>query len=55
MKKLAFILFLSTFILNAANDKYRLIIRNNPSTTVTIGWNQISGDNPTVYYSETDF
>jgi hypothetical protein len=35
-------------------DKYRLTLRDNPSTTVVIGWNQISGDNPVVYYGKTD-
>ena len=55
MKKIVFLFFLSTFLLNAANDKYRLVIRNNPATTATIGWNQISGDNPTLYYGTTDF
>lgn len=39
----------------ASNDKYRLIITDNPATTITIGWNQISGSNPIVYYGTTDF
>jgi len=47
------LLFLSGRLFSA-NDKYRIIIINNPATTITIGWNQISGDNPIVYYDVTD-
>ncbi len=36
-------------------DKYRAIITNDPSTTITIAWNQVSGKNPTLYYDQTDF
>jgi hypothetical protein len=35
-------------------DKYRLTLRDNPATTVVIGWNQVSGTNPVVYYGTTD-
>lgn len=35
-------------------DKYRLTLRDNPATSVVIGWNQISGTNPVVYYGTTD-
>ncbi len=34
----------------AKTDKYRCMWRNDPATTMTIGWNQISGNNPTLYY-----
>lgn len=34
----------------AAVDKLRLIIRSDPSNSMTIGWNQVSGDNPKVFY-----
>jgi len=34
----------------AKTDKYRCMWRNDPATTMTIGWNQISGDSPTLYY-----
>jgi len=39
---------------NANTDKYRLMIRNNPATSIVIGWNQISGNNPVVYYGTKD-
>ncbi|WP_299211516.1 fibronectin type III domain-containing protein [uncultured Aquimarina sp.] len=39
----------------ASNDKYRLTLRGNPATSIVIGWNQISGSNPTVYYGTTDY
>jgi len=38
----------------ANNDKYRISFRDDPSTTMVIGWNQISGSNPTVYYDTVD-
>ncbi len=39
----------------ATNDKYRLTLRGNPATSIVIGWNQISGNNPRVYYGTSDF
>ncbi len=39
----------------ASNDKYRLSLRDNPDTSIVIGWDQISGSNPTVFYGTTDF
>ncbi|BDD05217.1 hypothetical protein AUTU_27000 [Aureibacter tunicatorum] len=38
----------------ASNDKYRLVLRDDPSSTITIAWNQISGSGATVYYGTTD-
>lgn len=35
-------------------DKYRLTLRDNPATSVVIGWNQVSGDNAHVYFGEVD-
>lgn len=46
---------LSLSAIMANTDKYRLVLRGNPSTTMTIAWNQISGSNPVVYYGTTDF
>ncbi|MFK7946230.1 MAG: fibronectin type III domain-containing protein [Saprospiraceae bacterium] len=50
--------FLIFLIINnwafAKTDKYRCIWRDNPSTTMTIAWNQISGSNPTLYYDTYD-
>ena len=48
------ILIFSTSFLIGKNNKYRLIWNDDPSTTMTIGWNQISGANPTVYYDVVD-
>jgi hypothetical protein len=47
-------LFLSSGQVFSANDKYRIILLDDPATTITIGWNQISGDNPVVYYDVVD-
>lgn len=35
-------------------DKFRLTLRDNPATSVVIGWNQVSGDNTMVYYDTED-
>jgi hypothetical protein len=35
-------------------DRYRLIIRDNPATTICIGWDQVSGKNPEVFYGLKD-
>ena len=56
MKKLiVLIVILMGLHTYASNDKYRLTLRGNPSTSIVVGWNQISGSNPTVYYGTTDF
>ena len=57
MKNLGFtIIFLFTSItLVAKTDKYRLTLRDNPSTSIVIAWNQITGNNPEVYYGTKDF
>lgn len=38
----------------AATEKYRLSITDDPSTTMTIGWNQISGHSVAVFYDVVD-
>ncbi len=38
----------------ANTDKYRIILTNDPSSSITIAWNQISGSNPVVYYDIID-
>lgn len=38
----------------AVTDKYRLTLRDDPSTTVVIGWNQVSGSDAVVYYGPVD-
>lgn len=57
MSKSSIIITVLLFALNqvySANDKYRLILRDDPATTMTIGWNQISGTDPVVYYDTID-
>ena len=50
---LVFLFFITpTF---SATEKYRLIIRDNPSSTICLGWNQLNGNAPLVYYGEEDF
>lgn len=50
---LFFLLCISNIIANT--DKYRLVLTDDPATTITIGWNQVSGNNPIVYYGTQDF
>lgn len=53
MKTLACILLLLSFgalEAFALTGRYRCMIRDEPSTTITIGWEQITGTNPVVYY-----
>jgi hypothetical protein len=42
-------------ILSAATAKYRCMWRESPSTTMVIGWDQISGEDPIIYYDVIDF
>ncbi|WP_111709554.1 purple acid phosphatase family protein [Lutibacter citreus] len=54
MRKILIVFFIGILTSYASNDKYRLMLRNNASTSVVIGWNQISGTNPMVYYGKKD-
>ena len=47
-------LVLLTSFAFANTDKYRCIWQDDPATTMTIGWNQISGNNPILYYDIAD-
>ncbi len=38
----------------ANTSRYRLMLGENPSTSIIIGWDQISGSDPVVYYGEND-
>ncbi len=54
------LLFLFSFILSfhqsfADTRRYRLSLRDDPSTSVVIGWEQNGGSGTTVYYGTTDF
>jgi len=54
---ISYLFFLSVCNINANTDKYRIILTentNNPSTSITIAWNQIDGTAPTVYYDTVD-
>lgn len=56
-KQLFFTLFvIITFVvdLSALTARYRCMIRDEPSTTITIGWDQVSGENPLIFYGMTD-
>ncbi len=50
-----FAILLFCIVGEAKTDKYRCIIRDDPSTTMCIAWNQASGSNPILYYDEIDF
>lgn len=56
MKKI-FLLLISLLAINSysSNGKYRLTLRDNPATSIVIGWDQTSGTNPIVHYGTTDF
>lgn len=49
---LVFFCFCDVF---AVSKRYRCMIRDEPSTTITIGWEQQTGANPMVYYGTTDY
>lgn len=41
-------------VAEALTDKYRCSWRENPATSMVIGWNQISGSNPVIHFGTTD-
>ena len=45
---------ISPIELLAKTEKHRLSWRSSPSTSMVIGWNQLSGDNGTVFYGPKD-
>ena len=56
MKKIVFVsvlLFMSGQLFSG-NEKYRLILTNDPTSTITIGWDQTTGTGPIVYYDTID-
>ena len=58
MKKVYTIIFLfilGTSAANANTRRYRLMFNDDPATTITIGWEQISGTDQKVYFGTTDF
>ncbi len=58
MKQYLTLVFFCTYFSAAAlfgvNDKYRLIVNDDPATTMTIGWNQLSGHSVAVLYDVVD-
>jgi len=49
------IIFLAQTSIFAKTDRYRCMWREDPSTTMVIGWQQISGVNPMVYCDVVDY
>ncbi len=47
--------FTEAIVISTSTEKYRLTWRDDPSTTMVIGWNQVRGTNPVVHYGTTDF
>ncbi|UTW64316.1 metallophosphoesterase family protein [bacterium SCSIO 12741] len=41
--------------LNGKTDRYRLVIRDNPATSMVVGWQQVSGLDAKLYYGTEDF
>jgi acid phosphatase type 7 len=55
MRCILFIFLLAISVqTHSKTGKYRLTLRDNPATSVVIGWEQISGENPVVYYGDLD-
>lgn len=50
-----FILFSVVLAVQGATEKYRLTITDDPATTMTIGWNQISGHSVALFYGTVDY
>ena len=54
-KLLTFLFTLLFYIAFSDTDKYRIIVTDDPSTKITIAWNQgVLGSNPIVYYDTVD-
>lgn len=55
-RSLGILIFLSFAILDlsAYSDKYRIMWREDPSTSMVIGWNQVTGTDPILYYDSQD-
>ncbi len=47
-------LFATSVQTHSKTGRYRLTLRDNPATSVVIGWEQLSGENPVVYYGDLD-
>ncbi|WP_438712549.1 InlB B-repeat-containing protein [Aquimarina muelleri] len=51
------LLLMSLLAINSysSNGKYRLTLRDNPATSIVVGWDQTSGNSPVVHYGTTDY
>lgn len=47
-------LLLSVLNVNATSIRFRCMWRDNPATTMVVGWEQVTGANPVFYYDATD-
>ena len=57
MKKIFTSLLLGFLFISSAmatTQRYRLMFNDDPATTITIGWEQVSGTNQKVYYGKVD-
>ena len=45
----------SSHLLSGSTARYRCMWREDPATTMVIGWDQTSGSNPVLYYDEIDY
>ena len=41
--------------MQAESRRFRCMWRDDPATTMVIGWEQVSGENPTLHYDVIDF
>lgn len=48
------LLVIASTTLEAETDRYRATWREDPATTMVIGWDQISGNNPVMYFDAFD-
>ncbi len=57
MRAIFFPIFLIIFCLelSAKSERFRCIIRDEPSTSICIGWDQTSGSMPRLYFSSDDY
>ena len=50
-----FIALCFAWALKAHTGRYRCTWRTDPATTMVIGWDQVSGDSPVLFYDVVDF
>lgn len=50
-----FLIIVSSYEYFGNTLNYRLSLRDDPATSMVIGWEQDGGSNPTVYYGTTDY